>query len=182
MSNVASSLLDFILNLLKDPEAAQAFMDDPQAALEDAGLEDITSVDLDDIMPVVLDQSSVEVDSSSSKTYDTGGNTGGATLSGSSTASHSAGGASTSAAPVVVGSSGGSGSSGAGSDLDATDDDGVVPALQNLIANYTYNTSIVDDRDIIVDSSVNQNIWASGDVDQMFDIAPVVANGGVAAG
>src|SRR3712207_2966816 len=101
MPNVASTLLDFILSLLKDPEAAQAFIDDPQGALEDAGLEDITSVDLDDIMPVVLDQSAVDVDSS--RNYDTGGNTGSADLSGSGGSSGGEGGTA-SLAPAAAGS------------------------------------------------------------------------------
>ncbi len=42
----------------------------------------------------------------------------------------------------------------------------------------------MDDRDTITDQSVNQNIWAEGDVEQWFDNDSVVASGdrAVAAG
>ena len=48
MSAIASTLLDFILNLLRDPDTARAFNADPQGTLDAHGLGDITSVDLDD--------------------------------------------------------------------------------------------------------------------------------------
>src|SRR3954447_9583947 len=70
MSSVASTLLDFILNLLRDPETAGAFARDPQGTLEDHGLGDITSVDIEDIMPVLMDASPSSFD----RMYDTGGN------------------------------------------------------------------------------------------------------------
>ena len=77
MSSVASTLLDFILNLLRDPETAEAFARDPQGTLEDHGLGDITSVDIEDIMPVLMDASPSSFD----RDYTTGGNTLGATQS-----------------------------------------------------------------------------------------------------
>ena len=69
MSSVASTLLDFILNLLRDPETAEAFARDPQGTLEDHGLGDITSVDIEDIMPVLMDASPSSFD----RAYETGG-------------------------------------------------------------------------------------------------------------
>jgi hypothetical protein len=50
--------------------------------------------------------------------------------------------------------------------------------------SYTTNTTMLDDRDTITDQSVNQNIWAHGDVEQWFDHDAVVASGdrAVAAG
>src|SRR4051795_6999890 len=79
MSSVASTLLDFILNLLRDPETAEAFARDPQGTLEDHGLGDITSVDIDDIMPVLMDASPSSFD----RAYSTGGNSLGASQSSS---------------------------------------------------------------------------------------------------
>ena len=53
----------------------------------------------------------------------------------------------------------------------------------NVVNNYSW-TSTVDDRDTITDQSVNQNIWADGDVTQYFDNHSVIASGdrAVAAG
>jgi hypothetical protein len=53
MTNVASSLLDFILDLFRDPEAAAAFREDPQQALADAGLADVSPDEVHDLMPMV---------------------------------------------------------------------------------------------------------------------------------
>src|SRR5688500_3684559 len=53
MTTLASSLLDFILNLFRDPEAAAAYAEDPAAALADAGLADVDPGDVDALMPMV---------------------------------------------------------------------------------------------------------------------------------
>ncbi|MET0813020.1 MAG: hypothetical protein ABWY03_08190, partial [Microbacterium sp.] len=45
------------------------------------------------------------------------------------------------------------------------------------IKQITTHMQWVDDRDTIVDQSVNQNIWAEGDVTQTFDQEAVVASG-----
>jgi hypothetical protein len=45
------------------------------------------------------------------------------------------------------------------------------------IKQITTHVQWVDDRDTIVDQSVNQNIWAEGDVTQTFDQEAVVASG-----
>ncbi len=55
MSNVATSLLDFILDLLSDPETAADFEEDAQGALEDAGLGDLCAADVDAILPMLAD-------------------------------------------------------------------------------------------------------------------------------
>ncbi|HWI31683.1 MAG TPA: IniB N-terminal domain-containing protein [Microbacterium sp.] len=57
------------------------------------------------------------------------------------------------------------------------------PVLRE-IQNITNNFAWVDDRDTVVDQSVNQNIWADGDVTQTFDQEAVVATGedSIAAG
>lgn len=56
----------------------------------------------------------------------------------------------------------------------------VVREIQQVSQNFSW----VDDRDTIVDQSVNQNIWAKGDVTQNFDNDAMVASGdeAIAAG
>lgn len=49
----------------------------------------------------------------------------------------------------------------------------VVREIQNIVNNLSW----VDDRDTVVDQSVNQNIWADGDVTQVFDQEAVVSSG-----
>jgi hypothetical protein len=55
MTNLATTLLDFILDLLRDEEAAAAFQADPEAALEAAGLGDLCSADVDAVLPALID-------------------------------------------------------------------------------------------------------------------------------
>jgi hypothetical protein len=53
MTTLASSLLDFILNLFRDSDAAAAYEEDPEGALADAGLGDVTPADVSALMPMV---------------------------------------------------------------------------------------------------------------------------------
>ena len=53
MTTLASSLLDFILDLFRDPAAAAAYDEDPARALADAGLGDVHPADVDALMPMV---------------------------------------------------------------------------------------------------------------------------------
>ncbi|WP_285751520.1 IniB N-terminal domain-containing protein [Lentzea sp. NBRC 105346] len=55
MSSSPSTLHDFVLNLLTDPSAKAAFEFDAQGALEQAGLTDITALDVQQVIPLVLD-------------------------------------------------------------------------------------------------------------------------------
>ncbi len=57
------------------------------------------------------------------------------------------------------------------------------PSVENEIYNIT-NSFAIDNRATIVDQSVNQNIWANGDVNQIFDQEAIVNSGdnGAAAG
>jgi hypothetical protein len=59
MSMLTSSLLDFILGLLRDQEQASAFNDDPQRALQDAGLGDVCGADVQALVPMLSDYSPV---------------------------------------------------------------------------------------------------------------------------
>jgi hypothetical protein len=74
MPTLANTLLEFILNLLRDPDAAHAFREDPERELEHAGLSDVCSDDVDAIMPVVLDFAPVGVGASFDREYNTGDN------------------------------------------------------------------------------------------------------------
>jgi hypothetical protein len=59
MSNIATTLLDFILDLLRDPAKAQQFNADPHATLASAGLSGVTPNDVSAVMPMVADCSPV---------------------------------------------------------------------------------------------------------------------------
>ncbi|MET1153749.1 IniB N-terminal domain-containing protein, partial [Arthrobacter sp.] len=184
MPTLASSLLEFIMNLLRDPRAADEFNADPDAALANAGLSNVCSDDVDAIMPVILDYAPVGSGSSFDREYNTGGNYGGDTGNWSSDND---------------GWGGGRGRDdddrdgwGRGRDddddrggrgRDDDDHDHAVQQLTHIVNNYSY-TSSIDDRDTTIDQSVNQNIWADGDVTQWFDNDAVVASGddSIAAG
>jgi hypothetical protein len=49
------TLHDFVLNLLSDSAARSAFEIDPEGALHDAGLNDITAADVQEVIPLVVD-------------------------------------------------------------------------------------------------------------------------------
>jgi len=55
MIESTSTLHDFVLNLLSDPALKAAFAHDAQGTLEQAGLADITAVDVQEVIPLVLD-------------------------------------------------------------------------------------------------------------------------------
>ena len=57
MTTLASTLLDFILGLLRDEEAAKAFDEDPEAALAAAGFPDVDPATVHALMPVMADSS-----------------------------------------------------------------------------------------------------------------------------
>jgi hypothetical protein len=160
MPTLANDLVLFLMSLFGNQEAAQKFLDDPKRSLESAGLGGVSSADVDAALPVVLDYAPITVHASSfDRSYNTGSN--GAGTSGA--------GAGAVAPPTAGGGNG--------------DHAHAVQQLQRVVNNYSY-TSTVGDRDTISDQSVNQNIWADGDVGQWFDNDSVVASGdtAVAAG
>jgi hypothetical protein len=59
MTSIASSLLDFLLSLFRDPEAAAAYAADPRAALDEAGLYDVEPDDVAALQPMVEDSCSL---------------------------------------------------------------------------------------------------------------------------
>ncbi len=63
---MANSLLDFVMSLVRDPDAAAAYADNPAQAIADANLPDVTSVDVNNLIPVVSESLSMAVPSVSS--------------------------------------------------------------------------------------------------------------------
>jgi hypothetical protein len=60
---MANSLLDFVMSLVSDPDAAAAYAADPGQAIADANLTDVTSVDVNHLIPVVAESLSTAVPS-----------------------------------------------------------------------------------------------------------------------
>lgn len=56
---MANSLLDFVMSLVRDPNAAARYAADPAQALADAHLTDVTSVDVQNLIPVVAESLSM---------------------------------------------------------------------------------------------------------------------------
>jgi len=60
----ATSLLDFILNLLKDPQAQEQFRASPEQVLAANGLTGVSAADIRETLPLVTDNRYVELNSS----------------------------------------------------------------------------------------------------------------------
>ena len=52
------SILDFTTGLFRDPASLRSFVDDPDQALEDAGLPDATPEQVHDLLPLVAESMS----------------------------------------------------------------------------------------------------------------------------
>jgi hypothetical protein len=50
---MANSLLDFVMSLVRDPEAAARYAENPDQAIHNANLVDVTSADVGNLIPVV---------------------------------------------------------------------------------------------------------------------------------
>jgi hypothetical protein len=66
----STSLIDFLLNLLRDPEARDAFLADGEGYLSSCGLEDLSSADIQDALVLLQDNQEASFD----REYNTGGN------------------------------------------------------------------------------------------------------------
>jgi hypothetical protein len=58
---MANSLLDFVMSLVRDPAAAAHYAADPAQAIADANLTDVTSADVNHLIPVVAESMSSTV-------------------------------------------------------------------------------------------------------------------------
>ena len=52
---MANSLLDFVMSLVRDPDAAARYADNPDQAIFDANLTNVTSADVSNLIPVVTE-------------------------------------------------------------------------------------------------------------------------------
>ncbi|MBT2565402.1 IniB N-terminal domain-containing protein [Arthrobacter sp. ISL-85] len=174
MPTLANDLVQFLMQLFGSREAMQEFLDDPERALEAHGLANVCSADVDAAMPVVLDYAPITVNASSfAREHHTGGNSAWA-------------GQQSAPAAYIGGTSAIHAAGQGGANYDHDDHAHAVQQLHHVVKHFSYttNTTMLDDRDTITDQSVNQNIWAHGDVEQWFDNHAVVASGdrAVAAG
>ncbi|WJL94832.1 IniB N-terminal domain-containing protein [Microbacterium sp. ET2] len=123
LATIADALIEFILSLLNDPDAAAEYDANPEAALASAGLAECTAEDVRAVAPIIVDRPDVH--------------------------------------PTPHPNPPGPGPK---------------PPVEKEIWNIANNFHI-DNRATVVDQSVNQNIWANGDVNQIFDQEAVIASG-----
>jgi hypothetical protein len=154
--SMTQSLLDFILNLLRDNDAKAAFMADPDRALADAGLSDVCSEDVSDAMSYVAEYHPVAL--VGPREYNLGN---------TAVVQHAE-----NDRPEYHDEWHDHG-------YRPGPDDGVVQQLQYITNNYAYT----DSHDTLIDKSVNQSIWNTGTLSQRFDDNSVTATDhSVAAG
>lgn len=65
---MANSLLDFVMSLVRDPDAAAHYAADPAQAIADANLTDVSSADVNHLIPVVAESMSTLVPSAGADT------------------------------------------------------------------------------------------------------------------
>lgn len=124
LATIADALIEFILSLLKDPDAAAEYDKDPEGTLASAGLSGCTAEDVRAVAPIIVDRPDVHPHPNPHPPHP---------------------------GPPK-------------------------PPVEKEIWNIANNFHI-DNRATIVDQSVNQNIWANGDVNQIFDQEANVASG-----
>jgi hypothetical protein len=61
---MANELLDFVMSLVRDPDAAARFAENPDQVLQDANLTNVTSADVSNLIPVVAESLSSTVPTS----------------------------------------------------------------------------------------------------------------------
>ena len=139
---VAKEVVQFLMDIFGDRQAAQDFLDDPEGVLEQHGLAGVSSADVDAAMPVVLDYAPLSVTAPAVDRH----------LSAGAGTGHAGSGWS----PFP---------SGGGHD----DDHGqAVEQLTHVVASYSFPAT-PDDRGAMAGQSPALNIWADGDVEQWFD-------------
>jgi hypothetical protein len=154
--NVTQSLLDFILNLMRDDSAKAAFVANPDRALAQAGLSNVCSEDVSDAMSYVSEYHPVTFTGDRAETHRDGGSRFDDSHGhrGDHRPDHR---------PEFHGDSHAS----------------AVQQLQYITTNYSYT----DSHDTMIDKSVNQEIWNKGVLSQSFDDHSVTASDhSVAAG
>src|SRR4029450_3390286 len=160
----AMSLLDTLIGIFTDNSEHEQFTSNPEGYLNQVGLGNVTSQDIEAEMPRVLNALQ--------------GNEGGATQGG---AASFAGSGNVVLPPPPAGGGGGYEGGGLSGAIES------INHYTNVINNTEQyfqdnDTTNIDDRDTTVDQSVNQNITAFGDVNQDFDNDVVSGDHAAAAG
>jgi hypothetical protein len=158
MATLASSLLDFILDLLRDPETAAEFEADPEGTLALAGLDDVCPADVASLRLVLEDGAPMGVGPSG--------------LAHVPSVAQAAAPGFAAVTPQVVATT--TQVSPATSAADS-DSDSVVEQLRYIQQTFTYNANTTVD--------VRDSVWAGKDVYQLFgDDSVMSAPGSIAAG
>ena len=160
------SLFDTLLGIFTDDDTNTEFNQNPEGFLNQNGLGNVTSQDIEAEMPRVLEAIQ--------------GNSGGATQGGAANFAGS-GNVTLPPPPAPSGGEGGGYEGGLSGAIESINHYTNVfnETNQSFQDNDVTN---IDDSDTTVDASVNQNITAFGDVDQTFDNDVVSGDGAVAAG
>jgi len=160
------SLFDTLLGIFTDDDTNTEFNQNPEGFLNQNGLGNVTSQDIEAEMPRVLEAIQ--------------GNSGGATQGGAASFAGS-GNVTLPPPPAPSGGEGGGYEGGLSGAIESINHYTNVfnETNQSFQDNDVTN---IDDRDTTVDASVNQNITAFGDVTQDFDNDVVSGDGAVAAG
>jgi hypothetical protein len=58
---MANSLLDFVMSIVRDPDAAARYAADPEKTIAEANLTDVTSADVSNLIPVVSESLSMSL-------------------------------------------------------------------------------------------------------------------------
>ena len=161
------SLFDTLLGIFTDDDTNTEFNQNPEGFLNQNGLGNVTSQDIEAEMPRVLEAIQ--------------GNSGGATQGG---AASFAGSGNVTLPPPPAYTGGGEGGGYEGGLSGAIESINHYTTVVNTTNQQFEDNDVtnIDDRDTTVDSSVNQNITAFGDVNQDFDNDVVSGDGAVAAG
>jgi len=159
------SLLDTLIGIFTDNSEHEQFSSNPEGYLNQVGLGNVTSQDIEAEMPRVLNALQ--------------GNEGGATQGGAA----SFAGSGNVVLPPPPAGGGGGGYEGGGLSGAIESINHYTNVINNTEQYFQDNdTTNIDDSDTTVDQSVNQNITAFGDVNQDFDNDTVTGDGAVAAG
>jgi hypothetical protein len=160
------SLFDTLLGIFTDDDTNTEFNQNPEGFLNQNGLGNVTSQDIEAEMPRVLEAIQ--------------GNSGGATQGGAA----SFAGSGNVTLPPPPAPSGGEGGGYEGGLSGAIESINHYTSVYNETNQSFQDNDVtnIDDRDTTVDASVNQNITAFGDVTQDFDNDVVSGDGAVAAG
>lgn len=135
MATITDALIEFILSLLGDPDAAAAFAEDPEGSFESAGLGDVCGADVRSVVPIIVDRPDVVAAPPPHVIVHT--------------------------PPTII----------VGPRPEEPRHE-LIREIANIVNHFS-----VDNRSTILDQSVNQSIWAEGDVTQLFDQDAVVAAG-----